>query len=349
MLTCLVINLSNPKSLLLGKNAREYAEIVRWMSLSNSDFVTTAAAIIKPILGFVPYNKKLVEDSQVYLSKILSVYEKRLAEYTFLVGERMSIADIFAATSLSFGFKHLFGSEWRKAHPNVVRWFLTISRHSCLSSILGDIQFISKPIEYTPPKKEKKEKKEASTEASKKQLSPKESDEPEEFAEAPKAKHPLEALGKPKAVLDQWKRVYSNEDTRAKAIPWFWENQYDPEEWSLYKVDFKYNDELTLTFMSNNLIGGFFNRLSASTKFMFGCMVVYGENNNNGITGAFLVRGQDFVPAFDVAPDWESYAFKKLDVADPESKKFVENMWAWDEPVEVDGVKREIADGKVFK
>ena len=87
----------------------------------------------------------------------------------------------------------------------------------------------------------------------------------------------MEALGKPKNPLDEWKRTYSNEETREVAIPWFWKNQYDPEEWSLWKVDYKYNDELTLTFMSNNLVGGFFNRLSASTKYMFGCMVVYGE------------------------------------------------------------------------
>ena len=130
----------------------------------------------------------------------------------------------------------------------------------------------------------------------------------------------MEALGKPKNPLDEWKRTYSNEETREVAIPWFWKNQYDPEEWSLWKVDYKYNDELTLTFMSNNLVGGFFNRLSASTKYMFGCMVVYGENNNNGITGAFLVRGQDYVPAFDVAPDWESYEFTKLDGSNEDDK-----------------------------
>ena len=159
----------------------------------------------------------------------------------------------------------------------------------------------------------------------------------------------MEALGKPKNPLDEWKRTYSNEETREVAIPWFWKNQYDPEEWSLWKVDYKYNDELTLTFMSNNLVGGFFNRLSASTKYMFGCMVVYGENNNNGITGAFLVRGQDYVPAFDVAPDWESYEFTKLDGSNEDDKKFINNMFAWDEPVVVNGEKREIADGKVFK
>ena len=78
-------------------------------------------------------------------------------------------------------------------------------------------------------------------------------------------------------------------------------------------------------------------------------MVVYGENNNNGITGFFLVRGQEHEPAFDVAPDWESYSFTKLDHSKAEDKAFVENMLTWDHPVEVNGEKKEIADGKVFK
>ncbi|GMG40283.1 unnamed protein product [Ambrosiozyma monospora] len=101
--------------------------------------------------------------------------------------------------------------------------------------------------------------------------------------------------------------------------------------------------------MSNNLVGGFFARLQASTKYLFGCGVVYGENNNNGIVGAFLVRGQDHVPAFDVAPDWESYEFTKLDASSKADQDFVNNMWAWDEPVIANGEKKEIADGKVFK
>lgn len=346
-----MINLHDPKSPLLGKNAREYAEIIRWVSFSNMDLVTTEANVFKPITGEVPYNKKLVDDALAYLAKIVSVFESRLAEFTYLVGERATLADIHAATCMRIGFVHLFGSEWRKSHPNIVRWFKTLMQHPILAPLFASFKFIDKPVEYTPPKKEKKEKapKEAAPKEAKKEKAPKQVEEDAEPAEAPKPKHPLEALGKPKAVLDQWKRTYSNEDTRLKALPWFWENQYDPEEWSLWRVDFKYNDELTLTFMSNNLIGGFFNRLSASTKYMFGCMVVYGENNNNGITGAFLVRGQDHVPAFDVAPDWESYQFTKLDGSDPATQKFVNNMWAWDEPVEVNGELREIADGKVFK
>jgi elongation factor 1-gamma len=114
-------------------------------------------------------------------------------------------------------------------------------------------------------------------------------------------------------------------------------------------VDYKYNDELTLVFMSNNLIGGFNARLEASRKYIFGSASVYGENNNSVIQGAFVVRGQDYLPAFDVAPDYESYSFTKLDPTNAEDRQFLEAMWKWDAPVTVDGKEYPHADGKVFK
>jgi elongation factor 1-gamma len=149
-------------------------------------------------------------------------------------------------------------------------------------------------------------------------------------------------------VLDDWKRKYSNEDTRTGALPWFWEH-YDPKDYSLWRVDYKYNEELTLIFMTSNLIGGFFNRLEASRKYLFGALSVYGESNSSVVTGAFLVRGDQALPAFDVAPDFESYAFSKLDPTSAADKAFIEDQWTWDKPLNVNGAEKPWADGKVFK
>jgi elongation factor 1-gamma len=95
--------------------------------------------------------------------------------------------------------------------------------------------------------------------------------------------------------------------------------------------------------------GGFFNRLEASRKYIFGAASVFGKANDSIIKGAFYIRGQDAIKAFDVAPDWESYEFTKLDPTKKEDQEFVNDMWAWDKPVEVNGKTYEWADGKVFK
>jgi elongation factor 1-gamma len=95
--------------------------------------------------------------------------------------------------------------------------------------------------------------------------------------------------------------------------------------------------------------GGFFNRLEASRKFLFGSASVYGTANDSIIEGAFITRGQDAKPAFDVAPDYESFTFTKLDPKKAEDKAFVEKQWSWDAPIEVKGKSYPHADGKVFK
>ncbi|KAG0675928.1 elongation factor EF-1 gamma subunit [Kluyveromyces marxianus] len=344
------VNLSEDEELkaaLLGKNAKEEAEILKWISLSNSDFPTSLFGAIMPITGRVPYNKKVVDTNLEKLASISAVYEARLKNYTYLVDERITLADLFAAGVFTAGFATLMDAKWRADHPAIVRWFKTVAASPIVAEYFSKTEFVEEAIKYTPPKKEKKEQ--PKKEQPKKEAKPAAAAEADAApAEPKKPKHPLELLGKSTFSLDEWKRTYSNEDTRPVALPWFWEH-YNPEEYSIYRVDYKYNDELTLTFMSNNLVGGFFNRLSASVKYMFGCLVVYGENNNNGIVGAVMVRGQDFAPAFDVAPDWESYSYTKLDPTKEEDKEFINNMWAWDKPVVVNGENKEIVDGKVLK
>lgn len=340
------------KTQLLGSpdDLQTQSQIIKWESFANSDLIINLVLVFRPLSGEAPYIKKNVDAAQEYLGVIANVFETRLKDYTYLVGENITLADLVSVAAFTRGFsKAVFGSEWRKQHPAIVRWFNTVTASYFLKDEFKDFKFIDKALEAPQATNKKKEKKPAATPAAapkKKQVEKEEEEQP--APQEKKPKHPLELLGKPTFVLDEWKRKYSNEDTRPVALPWFWAN-YNPEEYSIWRVDYKYNDELTLTFMSNNLVGGFFSRLSASTKYVFGSLVVYGENNNNGIVGAILIRGQDCVPAFDVAPDWESYEYTKLDPTKPEDKEFINDMWAWDKPVIINGEPREIADGKVLK
>ena len=118
---------------------------------------------------------------------------------------------------------------------------------------------------------------------------------------------------------------------------------YDPAGFSIWRCDFKYNKELTQTFMSSNQIGGFFNRLEASRKYLFGSMGVLGATGDSVISGVLIARGPDVKPVVEVAPDWESYEYTLLDVkGNEDNKKYFEAALAWD--LEIDGKKW--ADGK---
>jgi elongation factor 1-gamma len=332
----------NEKTTLLGKTKQDYATILKWMSYFNSEVLPTLGGWVRPIIGRDPYNKKAVEDSSKAALKAIGVVEKYLLNNTYLAGERITLADLFAAGIISRGFQYFFDKAWRAENPNVTRWYETVYNQPIYSAVVDKLNFIDEAVKYTPPKKEAAPKKEA-PKAAPKAAEPEE----EEAPAAPRAKHPLESLPKPTLQLDEWKRQYSNNDT-PDALKWFWEH-YNPEEYSLWMVDYKYNDELTMTFMTSNLIGGFFARLEASRKYIFGCASVYGVTNDSIIKGAFVIRGQDAQAAFDVAPDYESYSFTKLDASKPEDREFVNEQWTWEKPLVVNGKEYPWADGKVFK
>jgi len=76
-------------------------------------------------------------------------------------------------------------------------------------------------------------------------------------------------------------------------------------------------------------VGGFFNRLEASRKYLFGSVGVLGKANDSIISGAVILRGQDIEPVINVAPDWESYAYKKIDLSNADDKAFFEGAMAW--------------------
>ncbi|SPN97232.1 probable translation elongation factor eEF-1, gamma chain [Cephalotrichum gorgonifer] len=335
----------NEKTTLLGKTKQDYASILKWMSFFNSELLPAFGGWYRPLLGKDPYNKKAVEESSKKALKLVQVVEDYLLHNTFLVGERITLADLFAAGIAARAYQFFFGKEAREQFPNFTRWFLTISAQPIYAEVAPTLTLLDTPaLTNVPPKTEKKKAAPKPAPAA----APKATEEEEPAAqEAPKPKHPCELLPKPSVPLDEFKRQYSNSET-PDALKWFWDNiKFD--EYSIWKAAYKYNDELTLTFMSNNLIGGLNARLEASRKYLFGCASVYGENNASIIQGAFVIRGQEFEPVFDVAPDYESYEFTKLDPTNEEDRKFLEAEWSWDRAVVIDGKEYPHAAGKVFK
>jgi elongation factor 1-gamma len=330
----------NEKTTLLGKTKQDYASILKWMSYFNSEVLTALAGWYLPLLGRSPYNKKAVEESQKLSEKVVAVVEEHLLSNTFLVGERITLADLFSAGIITRGFQYFYGKDWRQTHPNTARWYETVINQPIWTATTPKLELLAAPaLTNVAPKKA-----EAPKPAAPKPAPAAAAEEP---AEAPKAKHPLESLPRATYPLDEWKRQFSNTET-PEALEYFWKT-IPFEEYSIWRVDYKYNDELTMTFMSNNLIGGLFARLEGSRKYIFGSASVYGETNDSVIQGAFVIRGQEHEPVFDVAPDWESYSFKKLDPTNAEDRAFVEAQWLWEKPVVVNGKEYPHACGKVFK
>ncbi|KAG0048681.1 Elongation factor 1-gamma 1 [Gryganskiella cystojenkinii] len=334
-----------------GKNLVEEAHIQQWIQFADVSIGPYLGAWVFPILGYTPYNKANETAAIERVKGSLHTLERHLVKKTYLVGERVTVADISAASSLYMAFKLVFDAPFRKEFPAVTRWFTTIINQPKFKHAAGAFTFCETALKFTPPAKEKKpaakEEKPKAAEKPKEEKKPKKKDEDEEetFQDAPKPKSKLDLLPAAKMPLDEWKRQYSNSDTPV-ACKWLWEHIDLTTDYSFWKVDYKYNDELTKLYMSNNLAGGLMNRLERARKYAFGCLVVAGEDNANVITGYFIVRGvaDEMIEEVTDAADYDSYTWVKINV-DENTKKKINQVFAWEGTV--DG--KPIKDGKVFK
>jgi elongation factor 1-gamma len=163
------------------------------------------------------------------LTSALTLLEKHLATRTFLATERISLADITLAAELQSAFSTTVDASLRAKLPNVLRHYETIVNQPNLASIFGSTAFAEKALQYTPPPKEKKEKApaapaqpKAEKKAKKEEVDDDDDDKP--FEDAPKEKNPLDLLPKSTLNLEDWKRAYSNKETRGSggSLEWLY-------------------------------------------------------------------------------------------------------------------------------
>jgi len=94
-------------------------------------------------------------------------------------------------------------------------------------------------------------------------------------------------------------------------------------------------------------MSGMLQRLDKMRKNAFGSLLLFGEDNDNQITGLWFWKGQEL--AFTLSSDWqvdyESYSWRKLDPNSDETKKLVKQYFIW----EGEHKGKKYNQGKVFK
>lgn len=344
-------------------------EIVQWLQWAEGRLLPNVLGYVLPSVSAAHLTNEEVESAKSELLAQLKHLNEVLLSRTYLVGERMSIADISVALDLLPAYQHVLDDNARVGLTNVNRWFKTIINQPDVKQVLGEVTFAAHPAKFDhakfkelsaalhahkgghreTPHKPHKDNKDAKKGKDKKKETHNEEEmdaADEVHASEPKAADPFASMPKGTFEMDAFKRVYSNEDTATKAIPYFWEH-FDPENYSIWFAEYKYPEDLTLTFMSCNLISGMYQRLEKLKKNAFASVCLFGTDNNSTISGIWVWRGHELV--FTLCPDWqidyESYDWKKLDPKDEKTKKLVNEYLMWEG--DFDGKK--FNQGKIFK
>ncbi|XP_041008261.1 elongation factor 1-gamma-like isoform X3 [Juglans microcarpa x Juglans regia] len=341
---------------LFGASLIEYAHIEQWIDFASLEIDANILHWFIPRIGFAVYLPPAEEAAISALKRALDALNTHLASNTYLVGHSVTLADIVMICNLVLGFNRILTKSFTSEFPHVERYFWTMVNQPNFRKILGEVrqtesippvQSAKKPSQPKEPAKPKS-KAELKKEVKKDLVPPKvEGSGEEEEAPKPKAKNPLDLLPPSKMILDEWKRLYSNTKTnfREVAVKGFWD-MYDPEGYSLWFCDYKYNDENTVSFVTLNKVSGFLQRMDLARKYAFGKMLVIGSEPPFKVKGLWLFRGQE-VPQFviDECYDMELYEWKKVDINDEAEKERVNQMIEDYEPFEGEA----LLDAKCFK
>ncbi|PPJ56047.1 hypothetical protein CBER1_03406 [Cercospora berteroae] len=137
---------------LLGDSKEDYASIVRWMSFANMEILLHLGGWFNPIIGRRPFVQSEVDESDRQTNKRMDILEKHLEGRVYLVGNRLSLADMFVTGVVAGGFMFFFDQAWRESHPNVTRWFLDVYEQPIYADIAGKAILAEKAMPNAPPR-----------------------------------------------------------------------------------------------------------------------------------------------------------------------------------------------------
>merc|ERR1712142_1095793 len=154
---------------LRGTNAKDTAQILQWINFGDNEILPASCTWVFPCMGIMPFNKQSTEKAKEEIKTCLNILNKHLETKTYLVGERISLADISVCCNLLHLYKWVLEPSFRQPYTNVNRWFSTMINQPNVKSVIDNITMCEKMAQFDgkkfaemqgknkPEKKEKRE------------------------------------------------------------------------------------------------------------------------------------------------------------------------------------------------
>eukprot|EP00210_Caulerpa_lentillifera_P007411 g7082.t1 len=342
---------------LFGTTLEDYAAVEQWISYASSELDGPLCSWLYPFIfsEFFPYDKKKESAAIDALKRSFETLDKFLEDKTFLVKDRVTLADIIFVCTVLNGFKLVFDDAFLKPYQNLKRYYTTLVHQPEFIRALGAPEFCKTPLKHSAPSKKKESAAESKSETPKETAPPAKEEKPKSW---------LDLLPPTSMPLDSFKRLYSNCPARGfrdTFVPRMWNGGSIPNSpseevfpgmdldgYSFWFADYKYDVENTVDFMVMNKVGGFLQRMDFARKFAFGVLGIYKDEEKGifPIKGFWIFRGSEIPEVVTKeSDDMELYTLTKVDLTDPAQKKRLEDIICEDE--KVDGL--ELVSAKIFK
>nr|CCC95841.1 unnamed protein product [Trypanosoma congolense IL3000] len=331
-----IARLDKGGAFLYGRTPFEGSQVDMWLDFATTELDPASRPFVMNVVRGVP----VPADAMEAVHEVLSGLETWLETRTFLVGERMTVADICVAFSLQshYRFNAEEGEALTKKYRNAYRLYNTVMQQPTTVEVLK-----SQGATFGPVKAKKAEQPAPKAQKAPK-AAPKNDEEDEDDAPKEKKKpNPLDALPPSPFVLDNFKREYSNTDTRTVAAPYFFSN-YDPNGYTTFWCRYKYNEDNKMQFMTANLVRGWFQRMEHTRKYAFGVALIIGEEKRHDIVALWVFRGKGMPDIVKDVEDTELFDWEEIPDIKAQSER-ITDYFCWEGPT----IPKPVLEGRVFK
>jgi len=326
---------------LFGKSFFENAQVDSWIDWSSNELEIPVCMWIYPIFEFLPANPKSVNKAKQDVKKALKVLDAHLASRSFLVGRKVTLADIVLVSTLVYPMKMVFDAKFRNTIKHVTRWFMTCVAMPEFTDVVNEVNLCKTEMQLPKSKgKKAKKAKQPKAKQAKKAKKPK----------PVRIRHPLDMLPKSAFIMDTWKKTYSNSKRDYyKSMEYFWAN-FDYEGYSIWRVDYKFNAENKVDWLCSNKIGGYTQRLDDVRKWTFGVMAVLDTFEKSAcyeVMGYWITRGDSMKHLLAAHEEGDTFTWVNMgkDLTEAQ-KQDVADLWCG-EKLKGSGIV--VNDSVVFK
>jgi len=137
---------------LRGNDDLQQSEIQQWVSFADNEILPASCAWVFPLLGIMPFNKVVIQNAKDDVEFAMAILNKKLLHNTFLVGERITLADIIVFCNLLHLYQYILEPSLRAPYGSVTRWFTTILNQPQVKNVIKSFELCTKTLEFDPKK-----------------------------------------------------------------------------------------------------------------------------------------------------------------------------------------------------
>lgn len=343
---------------LYGQSFYESGVVDQWLDFNTSTLEPACQVWILPVKGLLAWDGRAYAQAKKDVTASLKALDAVLKKQTYLVGERVTIADIAIATTLVDLMTDVMDKNFRKQIPNVNRWFDTIVHQAPCAHVFGAVKLAASEKHAPKPAKKKggdKQQQQQGKQKQQQQQGKKKGGQQQQQQPAqPKKKVHWSKAIKTKMILDaEKKQLFLKKPINPEFFNEIWD-RFDYDNYSCWLSLYNYNsDNVGPYFMACNQLGGFLQRSDGVRKYALGVMTLQCENDETPpweVSGAWMFLGNEVPQEMKDNPDAEYYTWVKVDVTTPEGKKtFQEQFDAPKLKLKGTGKMGEVTERRFFK